>query len=102
MAFLSSSTRASLIEKKAKLEELLEAAYDAFELNITSAKKSYKLDTAEGMQSTVKQSLKEQRETIEHLEAQIDRIDRRLRGALNVNLNVRRKQRGNMGGRRRW
>jgi hypothetical protein len=92
MTVLSAAKRQELLAKKATLEDLLEEAYDSYSASISSQNKSYKFDSGEGMQSAVLRDLKEQRESIEWLEARIDYITRRLEGKLNVNLNVRRKQ----------
>jgi ribonuclease HII len=92
MGQLSASKRAALAAKIVRLEALLEVAYTAYEQALTSSKKSYKLDTGEAMQSAVQRSLEEQQKAIDSIEARIDYLRRRLRGALNVNLNVRRKR----------
>lgn len=91
MTVLSSAQRTALLAKKAKLEARLDDAYDALEAALQTANKSYKLDTAEGMQAVVKRDYKEIFDLIDVLEAHIDHIDRRLNGKLNMNLNVRRK-----------
>jgi len=94
MTVMSSATRTALLAKKTLLEGLLEDAYSAYEAALATATKSYKLDTGEGMQTVIKRDYKEMTNTIEHLEARIDHITRRLTGKLNMNLNVRRKRGG--------
>jgi hypothetical protein len=101
MTVLSATKRAELLAKKARLEELLEAALEAYEQALANPNERYRLDTAEGSHSETKRPLKDQQFAIEQIEAQIDRIDRRVNGpGLICNLTVRRK-RGNAI-RRRW
>ena len=102
MTYLSSEKRAELEAKKARLETLLNEAYDTYESMLGSKNKSYRFDSGEGSQSATKHTLKEMTDTIEHLEAHLDHICRRLRGGLVVNLNVRRKDGFNGGRRYPW
>jgi len=98
MTVLSAAKRAAIEARITQYETLLEAAYDALEESVSDSKKSYKLDTGEGMQMAVKRSLAEQTKTIRYLEACIAQMTRRLEGGLNANMNVRRKQGGGFRG----
>lgn len=104
MTVLSVEKRAELETRKTEYEARLDDAYDALEIAVSGQSgktKSYKFDSGEGMQSATLRSFEEIRSLIEFLESRLDHIDRRLRGALNVNLNVRRKA-GSAFGRRNW
>lgn len=92
MTVLSADKRAELEAKKTKLEALYDKAYASYEAALESSAQSYRFDSGEGSQSVTKRSLKELTDTMEHLEAQIDHIDRRLNGKLVVNLDMRRKE----------
>jgi hypothetical protein len=92
MTVLSASVRQKLLEQKARLEALLDEAYDTFETSITSVNKSYKFDSGEGMQSATLKDSEEIQKQIDWIEARLDFVCRRLEGKLNVNINVRRKQ----------
>lgn len=96
MTVLSAAKRTSITAKITLLEARLDDAYDTLEAALAplnKGNKSYKFDSAEGMQAVVKRDYKEIWDLIEVLEAQIDHLERRLIGALNVNINVRRKSR---------
>jgi len=92
MTVLSSARRTAITAKIILLEARLDDAYDVLEAALSSADKSYKFDSTEGMQAAVKRDYKEIWDIIGTLEAQIDHLDRRLNGKLNWSANVRRKR----------
>ena len=102
MTVLSSATRTALLAQKAIYVALLATAYEGFEAGLATANKSYKLDTAEGLQTATKRSFAEQQKSIDWLESRIEFIDRRLNGGLVVDVVVRRKQGRGDRGYRTW
>ena len=90
MSCLSPALRARLLARKALLETRLSSAELAFDDAMT-AHESYRFDSGEAMQQVKQRKLDEFTKLIDHLEAQIDNIYRRLRGTGVHNIVLRRR-----------
>ena len=91
MAFVSSITRARIIADITTKEAQIAAANDTLTSMLSQEFEEYKFNSNEGMQQVRQRRLDELLKLIEHLEAHVNLLYRRLSGKAVHNLNVRRK-----------
>jgi len=91
MACLSAEQRALILAEIETKKELLDAANDALLSLIPKTKESYKFDSNEGSQQAKFRKLKEYRELIGELEAEINLLYRKLNCGGVSNMTIRRK-----------
>ena len=77
---MTSEKRAELEARLASYKEALSAAVEQQLQIITRGVRSYKLDTGEGNQSTVKMTAEDIAETIRFLESRIENLEQKLSG----------------------
>lgn len=93
MAYLSSTDRARITAQIATKEAQLAAANAAYLDALTNAEvSSYKLDTGEGSQMVSRRNPTQLQKVINQLEAEIERLYRRLNGSGLCNMNLRRNR----------
>ena len=91
MACINSTTRTRLLARLAKREAslvIVEVTYDeALAVNL----EMYRFDSTEGEQTSRRRKLKDIKDQVDSLQAEIDNIRRRLGGQGIVNMNLRRR-----------
>lgn len=90
MTCLTSTRRATLTARLAKREASLETVEATYDELLANGVESYRFDSTEGEQQTKRRSLKEVKEQVDSLQAEIDNIRRTLSGTGIVNMNLRR------------
>lgn len=90
MSYIS-TRRASLIRQRDKIIAALDVLYDQLTDATTSSVKSYKFDSGDGSQSTVRRDFSEIQNQIDKLEATLARIQGELSGVGILSLRLRRK-----------
>lgn len=93
MGCLTSSQVAAIKAEIAKLDEYIAAAETAYTASLTNSEiEDYRFDSGDGSQKAKRRSPKEIREEIEALQASRNRLQRKLDGTSNVNMNTRRRR----------
>jgi hypothetical protein len=89
-----SPTRVTEIKAEiVKLDELIAVAEAAYLSALTNSEiVEYRFDSGEGSQRTERRSPKQIREEIEALQSTKGRLERKLNGTSNVNMNLRRRR----------
>lgn len=91
MVCINSTTRTRLLARLAKREAslvIVEVTYDeALAVNL----EMYRFDSTEGEQTSRRRKLKDIKDQVDSLQAEIDNIRRRLGGQGIVNMNLRRR-----------
>ena len=90
MSYLNSSDRTRILSQIATKEAQLTAANTALTEALGTDVQSYSFDSGEGKQSTTRRKLKELQDAVRGLEAELDRLYRRINGSGLVTMNLRR------------
>ena len=90
MSYLNSGERTRILALISTKETQLTAANTMLTEALATDVQSYSFDSGEGKQSTTRRKISEIQQTIRSLEAELDRLYRRINGTGIVTMNLRR------------